>query len=220
MAETVLQLDVVVDVVCPWCYVGKRRLEHAMAMTPGIGYELRYRPFQLDASIPRAGVPRKAYIEAKLGGPERVRQAHRHLTEIGATLGIPFDFEAITRAPNTLDAHRTLRWAGEAGVQGDLVEILFRRYFVEGADIGDRDVLAEAAGAAGMNAAEVRSWLDTTADEEEVTAEVAHAQRIGVTGVPCLVIEARYAVTGAQEAPVLVGAFRDLAEEKRFGAKA
>lgn len=215
-----LQLDVVVDVVCPWCYVGKHRLARAMELTPEIGYELRYRPFQLDPSIPRAGVERKAYIAAKLGGPERVRAAHEQLAAIGAELGIPFDFDAIRVAPNTLDAHRVIRWAGEAGVQADLVERLFRLYFVEGADIGDPGVLAGAAADAGMRREEVRDWLSTEADLDAVRAEIDHARRIGVTGVPCLVIEAKYAVTGAQDPAVLAGAFRDIAEEKRFGAKA
>jgi len=220
MPETTpLQIDVVADVVCPWCFVGRRHLAAAMARLPDIDFRLVHRPFQLDARIPREGVERHAYINAKLGGADRVREAHRHLETIGQDLGIPFDFAAIRVAPNTLDAHRLIRWAGEAEVQDAMVERLFQLYFVEGADIGDPDVLADAAAAVGMVRDEVRGFLDTEADLDAVRTEIAHAQRVGITGVPCLVIEAKYAVMGAQPADMLVNAFRDIAEEKRFGAK-
>ncbi|MEJ1159052.1 DsbA family oxidoreductase [Prosthecomicrobium sp. N25] len=216
---TTLTLDVVVDVVCPWCYVGKRRLEKAMAATPDIDYVVRYRPFQLDPGIPPQGLERRAYITAKLGGADRVATAHARLAEIGAADGIPFRFEAITVAPNTLDAHRVIRWAAEAEVQADVTERLFRTYFVEGGDIGDRATLARVAQDAGMAGAEVRQWLDTEEDLDSVRAEIEQAARMGITGVPCTLIERKYAVTGAQDAAVLAEAFREIAEEKRFGAK-
>jgi predicted DsbA family dithiol-disulfide isomerase len=214
-----LTLDVVVDVVCPWCFVGKRRLDQAMAMVPDVAFEVRYRPFQLDPGIPPGGLERHAYIAKKLGGPDRVAAAHARLDEIGAATGIPFRFDAIRIAPNTLDAHRVIRWAGEAEVQPDVMERLFRTYFIEGGDIGDRATLARVAQDAGMAGAEVRQWLDTDEDVETVKAEIAEAGRMGITGVPCTIIEGKYAVSGAQDAAVLAEAFREIAEEKRFGVK-
>lgn len=218
--KTELVLDVIVDVVCPWCFVGKRRLDRAMAAVPELDFEIRYRPYQLDPTIPAAGLERKSYIAAKLGGADRVAKAHAMLEEVGAGLGIAFAFGRIARAPNTLDAHRVIRWAGEAGVQADVTERLMRAYFVEGRDVGDKAVLAGIAQEAGMTGAEIRAWLDTDEDRDTVTAEIAQAQRMGVQGVPCIVIEGKYAVTGAQESDALAEAFREIAEEKRFGAKA
>jgi predicted DsbA family dithiol-disulfide isomerase len=214
-----LNLDVVSDVVCPWCYIGKRRLERAAELVPAVDLKIRYRPFQLDAAIPREGLERKAYMEAKLGGPAAVAVAHERIAEIGEELGIPFDFEAISVAPNTLDAHRLIRWAGEAGIEADVVERLFHAYFVAGEDIGDAEVLADIGAAAGLDRDEVARWLATDADRDDVTAEVAEAQRIGVTGVPCTIVEGRYAVMGAQEPAALARAFSEIAEEKKFGVK-
>lgn len=219
MTGVTLNLDVVSDVVCPWCYIGKRRLERAAALVPAIDLKIRWRPFQLDSSIPRAGHERTAYMLAKFGSPAAVAAAEERVAAIGRELGIPFDFPAIARSPNTLDAHRLIRWAGEAEVEADVVERLFRAYFVEGEDIGDAAVLADIGAAAGLDRDELAGWLATEAERDEVSAEVAEAQRIGVTGVPCTIVEGRYAVMGAQEPETLARAFTDIAEEKGFGAK-
>jgi len=213
MAESAdpLVIDVVSDVVCPWCYLGKKRLEAALA-TSGEKAELRWRPYQLDPTIPPEGLDRKAYMEAKFGKGDRLKQAHDHLREKGAELGLAYDFDAIKRAPNTLDAHRLIRWALGAGVQDTVVTRLFALYFEEGRDISDRDLLASVAGEAGMDAKAVRAMLDTDQDVDAVRQEIAQAQKIGVTGVPFFIFAGRLALPGAQEASVMIEALKQARE--------
>jgi predicted DsbA family dithiol-disulfide isomerase len=214
-----ITIDVVSDVVCPWCYLGQKRLDRAIAATPEIDVAVNWRPYQLDPTIPAGGVDRQKYMLAKFGDPARIAQAHQRLVGLGSAEGIDFAFEAIRVAPNTLDAHRIIRWAGAAGdgVQDRVVRRLFRLNFEEGADIGDQAVLADAAAEAGMDEAVVRTLLPTGADVEAVKAEIATASRMGITGVPCFLIEGRYAVMGAQDAEVLADAIRRVAEAKANG---
>jgi predicted DsbA family dithiol-disulfide isomerase len=219
VAET-LSIDVISDVVCPWCYVGQKRLEEAMALAPEVEIDLRWRPYQLDPTIPPEGHERQSYMLAKFGDAERLRQAHARLEEMGRDAGIAFHFDDITRAPNTLDAHRLIRWAASAdgqNIQHAVVTRLFQLYFEEGADVGDRAVLVEAARETGMDVALVETLLAAGADTEEVKAEIETAQRMGVTGVPCFLIEGRYAVVGAQEAETLADAIRLVAAAKARG---
>jgi predicted DsbA family dithiol-disulfide isomerase len=158
-------------------------------------------------------------VRAKFGDMERLRESHERLGSLGAVEGISFDFDAIKMSPNTLDAHRVIRWAGSAGedVQNRVVEELFSRYFERGQDTGDRAVLIDAAGAAGMDAAMVETLLATDADADAVRAEIATASRMGITGVPCFLIESKYAVMGAQETAVLADAIRQVAAAKANG---
>lgn len=213
-----LNIDVVSDVVCPWCFLGKRRLEAAVAAVPEIPVELRWRPFQLDPAIPPEGVDRASYFREKFGDPARVEAIHDRLRELGRDVGIAFDFEAIEKTPNTLDAHRLIRWATVEGVQDALVERLFRLYFEEGGDLGRHAVLAAAAADAGMNGTVAERLLAGDADREEVTKEIEQARRIGVTGVPCMIFDGRYAVMGAQEVATIAGAIRQVAAERAGGA--
>ena len=210
-ARQPLVIDVVSDVVCPWCYLGKKRLEAALA-TSGDQAEIRWRPYQLDPTIPPEGLDRKAYMEAKFGKGDRLKQAHDHLMEKGAELGLAYDFDAIKRAPNTLDAHRLIRWALAAGVQDQVVTRLFALYFEEGRDISDRGLLANVAGEAGMIAAEVRATLDTDQDVDGVRQEIAQAQKIGVTGVPFFIFAGKLALPGAQEPSVMIEALKQARE--------
>ena len=210
-ARQPLVIDVVSDVVCPWCYLGKKRLEAALA-TSGDQAEIRWRPYQLDPTIPPEGLDRKAYMEAKFGKGDRLKQAHDHLMEKGAELGLAYDFDAIKRAPNTLDAHRLIRWALAAGVQDQVVTRLFALYFEEGRDISERDLLANVAGEAGMIAAEVRATLDTDQDVDGVRQEIAQAQKIGVTGVPFFIFSGKLALPGAQEPSVMIEALKQARE--------
>lgn len=206
-----LVIDVVSDVVCPWCYLGKKSLEAAIAQS-GEKVEVRWRPYQLDPTIPPQGLDRKAYMEAKFGSLDRLKSAHEQLTARGAALGAKYDFEAIKRAPNTMNAHRVIRWALAAGVQDKVVDRLFKLYFEEGRDISDPALLAEVAGEAGLDAGEISAALASERDVQEVQAEIAQAQRIGVSGVPFFILDGRLGVSGAQEASVLVDAMRQARE--------
>jgi predicted DsbA family dithiol-disulfide isomerase len=219
MNDQSVSIDVVSDVVCPWCYLGQKRLEYATATLPDIDVSVRWRPFQLDPSIPRSGMDRLQYMIGKFGSEERIRQAHARIEPLGEAEGIAFNFEAIKVAPNTLDAHRVIRWASSAepDVQGNLVKRLFSLYFEEGADIGDHTVLAAAAEDVGMDRAVVEAMLATDADRGAVETEVATAARMGITGVPCFLLESRYAVMGAQDTETLADAIRQVAAAKARG---
>ncbi len=220
MSEPVsLSVDVVSDVVCPWCFIGQKRLDKAVAAVDGVDVHINWRPFQLDPAVPRGGKDRRQYMLDKFGSEQRIRDIHARIEPLGAAEGIAFDFDAIRIAPNTLDAHRAIRWAGAAGemVQNRLVRRLFRLYFEEGADVGDHAVLIAAAREAGMDAAVVETLLPTDADVEAVQTEMATASRMGITGVPCFLIEGKYAVMGAQETDVLADALRQIAAAKAGG---
>ena len=220
MAEReTIAVDVVSDVVCPWCFIGQKRLDKAIALSPDVEVEVHWRPFQLDPTIPREGKDRRRYMLDKFGSEERIRQIHQRVEALGAAEDINFAFDAIKVAANTLDAHRVIRWAGTAGsdVQGRLVKRLFAMNFEEGRNIGDPAVLIEAAREAGMDAAVVETLLPTDADAEAVRNEIAVAQRMGISGVPCFLLEGKYAVMGAQDTEVLADAIRRVAAAKASG---
>ncbi len=198
MSQPVI-IDVVSDVVCPWCYLGKRRLE--AALKPESDVQIRWRPFQLDPTIPPEGLDRRAYMRAKFGDGPRLADAHARLKALGAEVGIAFDFEAIQRAPNTLDAHRLIRFATQAGLGDAVKELLFADYFERGRDIGDRAVLNQAALDCGLGDVTERLASDEGADE--VRREIVEAQEMGVQGVPFFIFASKYAVSGAQSEEVL-----------------
>jgi predicted DsbA family dithiol-disulfide isomerase len=214
-----ITVDVVSDVVCPWCFIGQKRLDKAIAAVGETQVHVRWRPFQLDPTIPPEGKDRRDYMLAKFGSEERIREIHARIEPIGEAEGISFAFEAIKVAPNTLDAHRLIRWAGAAGeaVQNRLVRRLFQLNFEQGANIGDHSVLTEAAREAGMDASVVATLLPTDADLEAVRTEIATASRMGISGVPCFLIEAKYAVMGAQDVDTLADAIRQVSSAKARG---
>jgi predicted DsbA family dithiol-disulfide isomerase len=197
-----LVIDVVSDVVCPRCYLGKRRLEKALA-GQNEPIVIRWRPYQLDPTIPAGGIERAAYIRNKFGDESRIAPAHERLRALGAPVGIDFAFDKIKRSPNTLGAHRLIRWAGASGHQDAVVDRLFKLYFEQGRDIGDRPLLLEVAGECGMDRRAVETLFDQGADVEEVRAEIEQAQQLGVTGVPFFIFASRLGVPGAQEVEVL-----------------
>ena len=213
-AET-LTIDVVSDVVCPWCYLGEKRLERALAAETA-PVEVRWRPFQLDPTIPPGGLDRAAYMERKFGKSGRLQAAHDRLTQLGAEVGIPFAFDRIKRAPNTLDAHRLVRWAASAGKQAEVVDRLFRAYFTEGQDIGDPAVLTVIARECGLDPDVVATLLGRDDDKDAVRREIGEAQAIGVSGVPFFIFAGRLAVSGAQDVEVL----RDAMAQGRATTKA
>ncbi|HEX4891013.1 MAG TPA: DsbA family oxidoreductase [Alphaproteobacteria bacterium] len=201
-----MQLDIISDPVCPWCYVGKKRMEIAIAARPEIQIDLAYRVFQLNPDMPREGRDRKEHIRRKYGeqkGPSAMMDA---LQEAGRELGIEFNFSNIARMPNTLDAHRLIRWSHSAGRQPELVEIMFRRYFTQGDDISDHAVLLDIAREAGMDTDIIANLLAGNADMDLILQEDATARRIGIQGVPSYVIANKYLLVGAQEPELLVRA--------------
>ncbi|BCG80517.1 DsbA family oxidoreductase [Mesorhizobium sp. 113-3-3] len=216
---TAITVDVVSDVVCPWCFIGQKRLDKAVAAAGDVDVHIRWRPFQLDPTIPSQGKNRREYMRAKFGSDERIREIHARIEPLGEAEGISFAFDAIKVAPNTLDAHRLIRWAGAAGeaVQNRLVRRLFQLNFEEGVNIGDHAVLVEAAREAGMDASVVATLLPTDADVEAVRTEIATASRMGISGVPCFLLEGKYAVMGAQDVDTLADAIRQVAAAKARG---
>ena len=201
-ADQVLTIDVVSDVVCPWCYLGEKRLEEALSEEAG-PVVVRWRPYQLEPTIPEGGLDRAEYMEKKFGKSGRLQSVHDNLTRLGAEVGVPFAFDKIKRSPNTLDAHRLIRWAASAGVQAEVADRLFKAYFVEGRDIGDRVVLTEIAAECGLDADLVERLLAEGADSEVVRQEVEQAQAMGVSGVPFFIVAGRLGVPGAQEPSAL-----------------
>jgi len=199
-----MQIDIVSDTVCPWCFIGKRRLARALAMRPEMSFNIHWRPYRLDPTIPPEGVDRRAYLKAKFGDSPRSAQMGEVIRSEGAGEGIDFHFDKIERSPNTLDSHRLIRWAGSAGVQDGLVEHMFDAYFVQGRNIGDRAVLREIAAEAGMDAALVAELLEKDADREIVEREDLLAHEMGISGVPTFIFDNRYMVSGAREPEVLV----------------
>lgn len=204
-------IDVVSDVICPWCFLGKRRLDAALAALD-MDVFIRWRPYMLDPTIPPEGLDRHQYMLNKFGA-EKLKTIHDPLIEAGKELDVPYHFDLITRTPNTLDAHRLIRWAHTVDRQTEMVERLFMAYWSEGKDVGDRDVLAACAGEAGINAAQIRELLGTEQDVEETRAEIQHATNIGVTGVPTFILAQSYALVGAQSPAVLVDAISRVAKE-------
>jgi len=213
-----LTIDIVSDVVCPWCYLGKRRLEEALQKLGRTDATVRWRPFQLDESIPEQGLDRQAYMRGKFGDLSRLQSVHDRLVAYGKEVGADYDFEAIARAPNTLKAHRLIRWAGEAGVQDAVVDRLFRAYFEQGQDIGDVATLAEIAAESGLDREEIARRLASDEDEQAAQTEIDAWRRAGVTGVPFFIFNEKLAVPGAEGVDTLVAAMIE-AENSPAAAK-
>ncbi|MEN9755525.1 MAG: hypothetical protein RLZ07_1907 [Pseudomonadota bacterium] len=202
-----LTIDIVSDVVCPWCYLGKANLEKALAdyNEPVI---VRWHPFQLDPTIPLEGLDRKAYMAKKFPDPSYLKNAHERLKSLGDALGLKFDFEAIAKSPNTLDAHRLIQWADDPEQQDKIVTALFKAYFEQGRDIGNKALLTEIAVKNGFEQPDIEQRLAGKDDIESVQAEIEEAQRIGVTGVPFFIFNRKLAASGAQPPEQLLAAMR------------
>jgi len=198
-----MQIDVVSDTVCPWCFIGKRRLDRALAMRPDVEAQVFWRPYRLDPSIPKEGVDRKAYLKAKFGDGPRNTAMGDALRSEGAAEGISFAFDKIARTPNTLDSHRLIRWAGGQAMQDEVVERLFSAYFLEGRDIGDPGVLTDVAKEAGMDGNLVGELLAKDADLAVVEREAGMANQMGISGVPTFIFDSRFMISGAREPEIL-----------------
>lgn len=201
--KTRLTIEVVHDLVCPWCYLGLRRLQRTLLRRPDITTELLWRPFLLNPDMPRAGMARADYVVRKFGGEERARRLYASISDIGAAEGLVFRFDRIRRTPSSIDAHRLVRWASERGDGGAVVDALFAAHFTEGRDIGDLTVLGTIASSCGLDGIGARRFLESDGDMESVHAENLRAHRLGINGVPCFVIAGKHAIAGAQEPEVI-----------------
>lgn len=190
-------IDIVSDAICPWCYIGKRRLEKALAIAPQSDLQIGWRPFQLNPDMPAEGMDRQEYLRLKFGD-RAGGNMYQAVEEAGRGEDIPFAFERIKRTPNTILAHRLIRYAQREGRQDEAVETLFKAYFTEGANIGEIDTLVGLAQAMQLDPAAVRAFLESDADADTIRSEDAFARQIGIQGVPCFIIERKYAVSGAQ----------------------
>lgn len=204
------RIDVISDVICPWCYIGKRHLEGALDMLEKqhLRFTVAWHPFQLNPDMPREGVDRAQYRLAKFGSAERSRQLDERITEAAASVGLEFHLDRLTRTPNTLNAHRVIRLAGQRGVQDGVIEALFEGYFGNGADLGDTQVLASLATEGGLKAEEVTDMLSGDDGLEEVINADRMARNCGIQGVPSFALQGHVLFSGAMPADEMAQAFR------------
>jgi predicted DsbA family dithiol-disulfide isomerase len=214
MTDRGLTIEIYSDVVCPWCYVGKRRLERALAQLNGAAQaRITWRPFQLNPTMPLDGMDRATYLKAKFGSLEAFDRMEEQLLAAGTDEQIPFAFEKIQRTPNTLAAHRLVWYAAQQGKQDEVVEALFRGYFLEGRDIGDAKTLVHAAAEAGLDRTETEEFLTSEKGVVEVKGEEAVGRRLGISGVPYFVFNGTVSISGAQPSNIFVSAIRQAEKE-------
>ncbi len=198
-----LGIEIVHDLVCPWCYLGVRRLFRTLRRRPDLLFELSWRPFLLNPDMPRSGMSRTDYLVRKFGGEDRAHRLYGSITEIGHAEGVRFRFERIRRTPNTVDAHRLVRFASRFGRADETSEALFAAHFTDGADISDITVLTSIAGVCGLPIPAARHFLLGTDEVDTVHGDNLRAHRLGINGVPCFVVSGRHAIAGAQEPEVI-----------------
>ncbi|MFY9693581.1 MAG: DsbA family oxidoreductase [Xanthobacteraceae bacterium] len=201
-----VHVDVISDIVCPWCYVGKRRLESAIALTPDVDVNVNWRPYFLNDWIPRDGIDRQTYLETKFGSAERYAVIAERITAAAAMEGLVYSPDKIARQPNTLDCHRLILWSRSATDPGRMKQRLMELYFAEGADLTDPRVLIQAAVDCGMDGDLVRRLMASDADVERIETEVTNAKEAGIDGVPCFIFGSSVIVTGAQSPEYLASA--------------
>jgi predicted DsbA family dithiol-disulfide isomerase len=206
-----IYVDIVSDTICPWCYIGKRRFERALDLSGRNDVAISWRPFQLNPDMPSEGMARDDSVRAKFGGGERPRQIYQAIAESGREAGIEFQFAKINRTPNTVLSHRLIYWSAKQERQDEVVASLFKGYFEDGLDLGDLDVLVACAQRAGLDRGAVRSFLLSDEGRQEVVASDVYARRLGINGVPCFIVNRKYAVSGAQPPSAFVEVF-NLAE--------
>ena len=207
-----VRIDVVSDIVCPWCFIGKHRLEKAIALNPDIPVEVHWRPYFLNDWIPREGISREQYLTTKFGSPERYKGIAQRVSAAAAAEGLTYAMDKISRQPNTLDAHRLIRWADEIGKAAEMKQRLMDLYFTEGADLTSHAVLAQAAADIGLDAEATRKALATDKDVAEIEREALSAKEAGIDGVPCFIFGGKFAISGAQEPEYLAEAIERMAQ--------
>lgn len=215
-----IDVDLIADLACPWCYIGLARLDRARAMRPDWPVRLRWWPFLLNPTLPPEGMDRAAYLRAKFGGDAAVRQVYRRIVESAQGDGIDFAFERMKRTPNTIQAQRLILFAEQQGRGEDLIRVLFRGLFQEGRDIGHLETLLELAEQAGFERASVEAFLRSQEQAKEVALAHQRAERLGVRGVPVFVVDREQAISGAQPPEVLAGLLDVAAAARRATAAA
>ena len=208
-----MKIDIISDTICPWCFIGKRRLARTLTMRPQVAVEIAWRPYQLNPDMPIEGMDRAQYLANKFGGAGRADRMYDRVRAAGREEGIDFHFERIRRTPNTVNSHRLVAFAHRHGVQDAIVDALFMAYFIEGRDVGDIAILADIAASCGIGREAAAAYLAGDEDRERIMADDEHVRLMGVTGVPCFVIDERYAVSGAQSPEIFFQIF-DLVREE------
>jgi predicted DsbA family dithiol-disulfide isomerase len=209
-----LTIDMISDVVCPWCYIGKRFLEQAIALKPDIPVEVRFRPYFLNPWVPREGMSREDYLIAKFGSVERYNSNTSRIVEAAAAAGLSYNRDRIKRQPNTLDCHRLILWAGETGNAAAMKQRLMKIYFSEGGDLTQTETLVKAAADCGLDGEEVRARLASRQDVDVVEREAQSAKEAGIEGVPCFIMGGMIALSGAQPPEYLAAAIERAAAEQ------
>jgi len=212
MSSQPVRIDVVSDVVCPWCFIGKRRLEKALALNPDIPVEVHWRPYFLNDWIPREGISREQYLTTKFGSPERYKSIAQRVSAAAAAEGLTYAIDKISRQPNTLDAHRLIRWADGIGKAAEMKQKLMDLYFTEGADLTNHAVLVQAASDVGLDPEDIRAALASDKDVAEVERDALSAKEAGIEGVPCFIFGGKFAVSGAQAPEYLAEAIARVAQ--------
>ena len=205
-----VNLDIFSDPICPWCYIGKANLFKALEQVPDHPFVIEWHPFQLNPDMPAAGMDRRTYLERKFGGKDGAVKAYAPIVGRATEAGLTINLDRITRTPNTLDAHRLIHWAGIDNAQTPMVDLLFNAYFVEGRDIGDQEVLADLADAAGMDAAVVAKLLAGDVDAADIRARDAHSRQMGIDAVPTFIVASQHAVPGAQPTDMWLQVIADI----------
>jgi len=208
-----IRIDVVSDVVCPWCFIGKRRLEKALALASDVPVEVHYRPYYLNEWIPAEGMSREEYLTTKFGSPDRYKDIARRVQAAAAAEGLVYAVEKMSRQPNTRDPHRLIRWAEGIGKAPEMKQRLMDLYFTEGADLSNEAVLVQAAADVGLDPEDVRAALDSDKDIAEIEQEVNAAKEAGIQGVPCFILDGKYAISGAQEPEALAQAIQQISAQ-------
>ena len=208
-----LKIDIVSDVVCPWCYIGKKRIEDALALVPDVPVEVNWRPFFLNPWVPREGISRDEYLTAKFVSPEAYKGIAGRVVAAAAEEGLEYNSDRVKRQPNTIDSHRLIHWAAAEGKAAQMKQRLMELYFRDGGDLTDTDVLVQAAADVGLDADSVRKRLATDEDVDRISGQAQEASEKGISGVPTFVFAQKYAVSGAQPADQLARAIRQVSAE-------
>ena len=206
------KIDIISDPICPWCYIGKTRLDRALELNPTHNFIIEWHPFQLNPTMPKDGMDRREYLEAKFGGQKEAIEVYSNIDKTATETGLSLNFGGIKRTPNTIDAHRLIHWAGIEGRQNSIIDRLFKAYFQEGRDISEHSVLTRIASAAGMDQDVVRNLLKSDADKEDIKARDTDARKRGIQGVPAFVVANEYIIQGAQTIDIWDNIIKEIQE--------